>query len=256
MPGKRAWITGASAGIGKAFAERLARDGYDLVLVARGRERLEALAHALHLQYGRNVETIVADLADSTDLALVERKIASDAEATMLVNNAGRLNVGSFVSLELDGEEALIRLNVVGTVRLTRAVLPRMIERRAGTIINVSSISGFLPGPFTASYNASKAYINSFTDALDRELDGTGITLQLLCPGFTRTEIIKRAGADASKIPAWAWMTTDEVVNASLARLGRGLICIPGTGYRIFAALLRLLPRRLRRNLPPWPQIQ
>jgi short-subunit dehydrogenase len=192
----------------------------------------------------------------SADLALVERRLASDTDATMLINNAGRLNVGRFVSLEPDGEEALIRLNVVGTVRLTRAVLPRMVECRAGSIIQVSSISGFLPLPFTANYNASKAYINSFTEALDREIGGTGVRLQLLCPGFIRTEIIKQAGADASKIPAWAWMTADEVVDASLSRLGHGLICIPGTGYRIFAALLRLLPLRLRRSLPPWPQMK
>src|SRR5207249_8050513 len=104
-----------------------------------------------------------ADLADSRALAMIEGKIASDAEAVMLINNAGRLNVGRFASLDPDGEEALIRLNVVAAMRLTRAVLPRMIERHAGAVINVSSISGLLAGPFTASYNGSKAYVNRFT---------------------------------------------------------------------------------------------
>jgi short-subunit dehydrogenase len=251
----KACITGASSGIGKAFAERLARDGYDLVLVARNRERLETIANSLQAQHGRRVETIAADLSDSSALARIEAQLAADTDVTMLINNAGKLNVGGFTSMDPSEEEALIRLNVVATMRLTRAVLPRMIDRRAGSVIIVSSISGFVPGPFTASYNASKAYLNTFTQALAGELKGTGVTLQLLCPGFIRTEIIAKAGADASSIPGWAWMTAEEVANVSLARLGRGLVCIPGTGYRIFTMLVRLLPMRVQRNLPPWPRL-
>lgn len=246
---RRALVTGASSGIGAAFAQALAAQEYDLVLVARRHDALKALATRLRDRWDVSVEVLVADLTNAADLRAVEAVLAANPFA-LLVNNAGAASVGRFARLEPDAEEALVRLNVVALVRLTRAALPGMIERHQGTIINVSSIAAFVPARFSATYSATKAYVNSFTEALHEELRGTGVRVQLLCPGFTRTEFPERAGADASRIPSFAWMAPETVVDASLAALRRGtLICVPGGANRTLVTLLRLLPRRLMRRL-------
>jgi short-subunit dehydrogenase len=246
----RAVITGASGGIGAAFAAALARAHFDLVLVARNRERLDRQAQRLRDACGVSVEVVVADLTRSVELRAVEAQLADDARLELLVNNAGVATVGLFARLDPDQEEALIALNVVCLAGLTRAALPGMIERGRGAIINVSSIASFVPTRYAATYSATKAYVNSFTEALHEELRGTGVRVQLLCPGFTRTEFAERAGADASYIPALAWMAPEAVADASLAALRRGtLVCVPGTVNRALTALLRALPRRFVRRL-------
>jgi short-subunit dehydrogenase len=212
------------------------------------------LAKELETAFGTRVEAVVADLSDAVGQREIEAVIR-EAPVDLLVNNAGLLTVGRFAELDADREEAAIRLNVLATVRLTRAALPAMLARGRGAIINVSSISGFVPGPFTATYNATKAYLNSFTEALHREVLGTGVRVQLLCPGFIRTEIMDRANADSSKIPSFAWMTADDVVDASLATLGRSVVCVPGFGYRMLATVLDSLPRVIVRQLPTWPRL-
>lgn len=249
-PRPLAVITGASRGIGAAFAAALARDHFDLVLVARHQERLERQAHCLWQAWGVTAEVVVADLTRGTELRAVEARLADDARLHLLLNSAGVATVGPFARLDPDREEGLIALNAVALTRLTRAALPGMVARRRGAIINVSSIASFVPARYAATYSATKAYVNSFTEALHEELRGTGVRVQLLCPGFTRTEFPERAGADTSYIPALAWMAPEAVVDVSLAALRRGtLVCVPGTVNRALATLLRVLPRRFMRRL-------
>ncbi len=246
----RALVTGASSGIGAAFAERLARDEYDVVLIARDRERLDKLAARLRRRYGIEAEVLPADLTRDGDLAVVENRIAGDSSLEMLVNNAGFGTAGSFVRLDLDREEEQIRLNVVALVRLTRAALPGMIARRRGAIVNVSSMAAFQPGPFNATYCATKAYVNSFTEALHEELRGTNVRVQALCPGFTRTEFQKRAGIDTSHLPEFVWMSPESVVDASLEGLRTSdVVLVPGIANRAVAALATSVPRSVTRRL-------
>jgi len=245
----RALITGASVGIGAAFAERLARDGHDLVIVARDRERLEARAQHLRNEAGVQVEVLPADLTEPAELHVVEDVVA-DAQLDLLVNNAGCGTIGKFAELDADREEAEIRLNVVALVRLTRAALSGMLQRGSGAIINVSSMAALQPVPYNATYGATKAYVNSFTEALHEELRGTGVRVQALCPGFTRTEFQERAGVDVSRVPEMAWMSADAVVEASLAGLRRGdLVCVPGLANRFVSTVVGAVPRSLSRRL-------
>jgi short-subunit dehydrogenase len=239
-------VTGASAGIGTAFAERLARDGYDLVLVARRRERLEELAKRLRESHRVDVEVLPADLVDAGELLGVERRAAAVPGLDLLVNNAGFGTVGFFHEIDPDAEEREILLNDVALVRLTRAVLPGMVERGHGAIVNVSSMAGFQPSPYNATYAATKAFVNSFSEAVAEELRGTGVLVQALCPGFTRTEFQEVAGVDPSDIPDFAWMEPGPVVDASLDALRSGqVVCVPGLGNRVLSMTARSLPRAL-----------
>lgn len=248
-PRRRALVTGASAGIGLAFAERLARDQYDLVLVARSRDRLEEIAKRLREERGAGVEVLAADLTQAAALRAVEEVVADDATLDLLVNNAGFGTQGRFAELDIDREEEEIRLNVVALVRLTRAALPHMIQRGRGEIVNVSSMAGFYPGPFLATYGATKAFVTSFTESLTEELRETGVRVQALCPGFTRTEFQERASIDTSQIPGFAWMSAEEVVEASLDGLSRDeLVVVPGNLNRALRAGASLLPRSIVRR--------
>jgi hypothetical protein len=247
---RRAAVTGASTGLGAVFATALARQQYDLTIVARSRERLEALAERLQQSYGTVVEVVVADLTQPAALRTVEEHVAGDHALELLVNNAGFGTTGPFARLDPDQEEAEIRLNVLALVRLTRAALPGMIARGRGAIINVSSLAAFAPGPYDATYGATKAFVNSFTEALHEELCGTGVHVQTLCPGFTHTEFQQRAGVDTSKIPTFAWMTPEAVVDASLSALQRRqVVCVPGLVNRLLALLMGAAPRRLVRHV-------
>lgn len=248
-PRRRALVTGASAGIGLAFAERLARDQYDLVLVARSRERLEDLSKRLRDDRGVAAEVVVADLTQAAGLRAVEALVADDTALDLLVNNAGFGTQGRFAELDVDREEEEIRLNVVALVRLTRAALPHMVQRGRGQIVNVSSMAGFYPSPFVATYGATKAFVTSFTESLAEELRDSGVRLQALCPGFTRTEFQERASIDTSQIPSFAWMSAEDVVEASLAALGRDeIVVVPGGLNRAMRAGASLLPRFLLRR--------
>lgn len=249
-PRRTALVTGASAGLGQAFAERLARDLYDLVLVARNRERLEALAKRLREAHGHDVTVLAADLTRTEDLRRVEERIAAERTLDLLVNNAGFGTLGRFAELDPDREEEEVRLNVIALLRLTRAALDGFVERGHGSVINVSSLAAFQPSPYNATYGATKSFVNSLTEALHEELRGSGVRVQALCPGFTRTEFQERAGVDASRIPSFAWMEPAPVVEASLAALRRGdVICIPGLGNRALAAFTRSVPRALTRRI-------
>jgi hypothetical protein len=246
---KRALVTGASAGIGEAFARALAERHYDLVLVARRRDRLDALAKELGERHRVAATVEAADLVEDADLARLAEQVAADAP-DLLVNNAGFGTVGRFAELEPEREIEEIRLNVIALVRLTRAALPGMLARGRGAIVNVSSLAGECPGPFTATYAATKAFVTSFSQALHEEVHGSGVTVQALLPGFTRTEFQEVAGVDPGRIPAFAWMSPEQVVRDSLAALRRGdAVCIPGVGNRLLGALTALAPRGVTRRL-------
>ena len=244
-----ALVTGASSGIGEVFARRLAADAHDLVLVARSRDALESLAEELRHGSGAAVECLVADLTATPDLRRVEERVRSGPALDLLVNNAGFGTAGAFSEQDVDREEEQVRLNVVALLRLTHAALASMIPRGRGAVINVSSLAGSGPYPFTATYGATKAFVNSLTEALGEELRGTGVRVQALCPGFTRTRFQERAGIDPSTVPGFAWMSAEAVVDASLDALERGdLVCVPGLGYRMLAVASGAVPRSVFRR--------
>ena len=248
-PRRRALVTGASSGIGAGFVEALARRQWDLVLVARRRERLAEMAKRLRERREIEVEIEAADLTEPADLARVVASVEASVP-DLLVNNAGMGSLGEFAGLDPAREMAQVQLNVAAPLRLSRAALPGMIARGHGSIINVSSLAGFQPIPFNATYGATKAFVLSFSEALHEELRGTGVHVQVLCPGFTRTEFQEQAGMDASGVPGFAWMEVDQVVEASLHGLERGeLLCIPGPANRLLAAVQRAAPHALTRRL-------
>jgi short-subunit dehydrogenase len=225
----RALVTGASSGIGLAFAERLAADAYDLVLVARRRERLEQLAASLR-GGGGAVDILAADLADPAGLKSVEARLAADQRVELLVNNAGFGAYGAFLEADPDVLERQIALHATATARLARAALPGMIARGKGGVINVASTFAFssgvkMPARKRANYVATKAYIVALTELLAHELEGSGVAVQALCPGVVRTEFHEAAGG---RPPGVHVFEPTEVVAASLAALKLGeAICIP-----------------------------
>jgi short-subunit dehydrogenase len=242
-----ALVTGASAGIGTVFARRLAADGYDLVLVARDRERLEKLAAELPTE----AEVLAADLTDAGDLRRVEARCRDGAKPLdLLVNNAGFGTAGTFVELDIDAEEREIALNVTALVRLTHAALGGMVERRKGGIINVSSVASYQPGPYNATYAATKAFVTSFGHAVHHELRGTGVTLTTLCPGATHTEFSDRAGLHGMTGPELFWQGPEPVVDTALKdHRRRAAISIPGLHNRLAAAFSSTLPGSITRRI-------
>ncbi|MER7752189.1 SDR family oxidoreductase [Kitasatospora sp. NPDC097643] len=236
-----ALITGATAGIGAAFARRLARSGYRLVLVARDTERLERAAADLSAKYGVEAEVLTADLATEEGIGAVEARLADSARPVdLLVNNAGFGNKGAFLTVPLQDELDMLKVHVEAILRLTTAALPGMRERRRGAIVNVASVAAFLP---RGTYGASKAWVVSFTQGVLRDLGGTGVRMMALCPGFTRTEFHERAGMGTGNIPAWSWLSAERVVDEAMRDLARGRsLSVPGKRYKIAVAVARLLP--------------
>jgi len=243
----RALVTGASSGIGETYARRLAARGTALVLVARRGDRLEVLAKELDVP----VEVLAADLGDPDDLRRVEERVAATTDPVdLLVNNAGFGTSGRFATLPVEREAEEIRVNVLAVVRLTRAALPGMVERGAGSVVNVSSLAAFQPDPGNATYGATKAFVLSFSEAVAEELRGTGVHVQALCPGYTRTEFQSTAEYETSRIPKVVWQRADQVVDASLAALDKGkVLCVPGPHNKVAAVGSGLLPRVVRRKL-------
>ncbi len=237
-----ALITGASSGIGETFARRLARDGYDLILVSRRKDVLDALAEELHQRHGIMAQSLAADLANADDVKVVEKRIAATETLSMLINNAGFGLDGSLVELDIQDLLDMVQVHNVAGVCLARAALPGMIARRHGSIINVASLAGLIPSPSNL-YGATKAFLVAFSETLHLELRGSGVCVQALCPGFTHTGFHDVMGIDKSSLDSLPWMPAEVVVDESLRALGNGeVVCIPGTVNRLVPAL-RLLPR-------------
>jgi short-subunit dehydrogenase len=244
MEQRVALVTGASAGIGATFARRLARDGWKLILVARRADRLETLAREIG-----GAETIAADLTDEAALSRVEQRIASAAGLELVVNNAGFGSKGRFWETDLAGQEAMYRLHVIATMRLSRAAVAAMVPRGRGGLINVSSVAAFGQSPGNVSYCSTKAWMNSFTDGLDLELRSIGspVSVQALCPGFTITEFHDAMGMSREGVPGWLWMRAEDVVDASLRGLERRKVfVVPGGIYKTVVMMEKLVPRWLR----------
>ena len=218
-----ALITGASAGIGAVYADRLARRGYDLVLVARDEVKLDALAARLKDETGVKVEILRADLADADDVRQVEARLQAD-DITMLVNNAGIAVAGPTVDMNPERLEAMIQLNVVVATRLARAVAPGLAQRRKGDIVNIASVAGVRGDQpaISVGYSASKAYVLAFSEGLDSELAPHGIRVQAVLPGATRTELWAKGGIDIDTLPQEVVMETGDMVDAALAGLDQG----------------------------------
>lgn len=239
-----ALITGATSGIGKHFAQRLAADGYDLVLVARTEERLERIAADLHFGNGVSVEVIVADLSKLPDTRRVERRLALGVD--LLVNNAGLgLYDGTFAQHAVDDEDRLLSVNVRAVMRLAHAALGPMLAHGSGDIINVSSVASFAPDAVAPTYAASKAWVTSFSQGLREQLVGSGVQVLALTPGLVPTEFQARAGVDA-RAPGLLWLDPDDVVDTALKDLGAGRgVSIPGLPYRAVSLAMRFTPRTI-----------
>jgi short-subunit dehydrogenase len=227
-PRGKALITGASSGIGAVYADRLARRGYDLILVARREDRLRALAATLEDETGRTVEIVAADLGDRADRARVEQVLREDPAISVLVNNAGIASVAPLVAADPDEMEAMIDLNVTVLTRLTYAAAPAFVARGQGTIINIASVAAIGTERLNGVYSASKAYVLAFGHSLQNELADKGIRIQTVLPAATATDLWENAGLHYSNLPAEVVMSTGDMVDAALAGLDLGeLVTIP-----------------------------
>jgi uncharacterized protein len=217
-----ALITGASTGIGALYAQRLAQRGYDLLLVARNRERLDAVARRITEATHRAVEVLAADLNDATSLAGVEARLRSDSSITLLVNNAGIGAATPLLNSDVEQMQAMIGLNITALTRLTYAAVPGLVARGRGAIINISSVVGLVPEMLNGVYGATKAFVLAFSQSLRHELAGKGVVVQAVLPGVTRTPLWALAGVDIATLPQDIVMNADDLVDAALAGFDLG----------------------------------
>jgi short-subunit dehydrogenase len=240
-----ALITGATSGIGLAFARTLARRGHDIVLVARDRERLDLVAAELR-GYRVQVDVVVADLADRSQLAVVEERLRTQP-VEILVNNAGFGVLQGFSTGDLEAEQQMLDVLVTAVMRLTHAALPGMIARGSGAVLNVSSVAGWITG---GTYSAAKAWVTVFSESLAVELAGTGVHVTAVCPGYTHTEFHQRASMETEGIPEWMWLDTQEVVDRALVDVRKGRpVSVAGKQYKALSLAAQYLPRPLVRAI-------
>ncbi len=226
-PKGTALITGASTGIGAVYADRLAKRGYDLILVARSQGKLSEVAARLKSN-GRRIETIFADLTKKEDVQRVAERLSADPTITALVNNAGMGSTGKLLESNIDDLESMIYLNVTALTRLALAALPGFVARKNGLLINIASVVALAPDLLNGTYSGTKAYVVNFTQALKNELEGTGVTVQVVLPGATATPFWAKAGRPVEDLPSEIVMAAEDMVDASLAGLDQHeLVTIP-----------------------------
>jgi short-subunit dehydrogenase len=224
-----ALITGASSGIGAVYADRLARQGYDLILVARSQAKLNTLANRLSDQTGRAVEVVAADLQDKADLLRVEQILRTDASITLLVNNAGVGAVMPLLGSPVDDMEDMITLNITALTRLAYAVAPGFVARGAGTVINISSIVAIAPEILNGVYGGTKAFVLGLSQSMHHELADKGVRIQAVLPGATATDFWSEAGNPVENLPQEIVMSAEDMVDAALVGLEIGeVVTIPG----------------------------
>jgi len=250
-----ALITGASSGIGAVYADRLAKRGYDLILVARNKNRLAALAHRLKSETGRLVEIIAADLNDAADLARIETVLRTNASITLLVNNAGVGATAPLLDSDVDKMDEMIRLNVGALTRLTYAAAPGFVARSGGTIVNISSIVAISPETLNGVYGGTKAFVLALSHSLNHELADKGVRVQAVLPGATATEFWDLAGLPIHNLSAAIVMSAEDMVDAALAGLDSGeVVTIPsladGAEWDRFEAARRAMSGRLASAFP------
>lgn len=241
MRWQKALVTGASSGIGEAFARRLAGEGTAVVAVARREERLKELPG--------DVEVLAADLTDEADLARVEARLAV-GDIDLVINNAGFGTTSRFADIPSERVTREVALDVAAVARLTRAALPPLLARGSGGVLNVSSLVGFYPSPHMATYGGAKAFVNSFTEAVAEEMRGTSVRVAVLCPGLTYSEFHQVANVgNLRNLPAMAWQTADEVARIGLDGLAAGrIVIVPGALNRTVALVTNLVPRSVVRR--------
>lgn len=254
-PKGTALVTGASSGIGAVYADRLARRGFDLILVARNRERLEALAAKLVRETGRKVEVLPADLTNRQDIAKVEAALRTRGDITMLVNNAGFGAAAPLLASDVDKMEEMIALNVSVLTRLTYAAVPGFVERGAGTLVNIASIVAISPETLNGVYGGSKAFVLALSQSLQHELKDKGVRVQAVLPGATATEFWGVAGVPMEHLPKEIVMTAQDMVDAALAGLDQGeQVTIPAlpdlAEWEAFDAARRAMSARLSSTAP------
>ncbi|WP_445529354.1 SDR family NAD(P)-dependent oxidoreductase [Streptomyces cyslabdanicus] len=239
-----ALITGSTAGIGAAFARRLAADGHNLVLVARTTERLTEQATELHDRHGIEAEVLTADLATDAGIEAVAARLGDRKDPVdLLVNNAGFGNKGRYLDVSMADELRMLKVHVEAVLRLTSAATAAMRERGRGGVVNVASVAAFVP---RGTYGASKAWVVQFTQGAARDLAGSGVRLMALCPGFVRTEFHERAGMGTDNIPNWMWLDADKLVAAALTDLAHGkTLSVPDPRYKALMGLVKVAPRGL-----------
>ncbi len=243
-----ALVTGATAGIGAAFAEYLAELGHDLVITARDLARLEKNADELRNKHGVSVEIIKADLATNEGIKSIELRLENRSRPIdVLINNAGFGINKSFVVSDRQSENDLLDVLVRAPLRFMHAVLPAMKERDSGTIINVSSVAGWIAG---GSYSAAKSYLTVMSESLHTELLGTNVNIHALCPGFTRTEFHQRGRMKMNGLPEFLWLDAREVVVAAWRAAQKGkALSVPGSQYKLLTFLMRYIPRPIVRKV-------
>ncbi|MGO8911058.1 MAG: SDR family NAD(P)-dependent oxidoreductase [Bradyrhizobium sp.] len=250
-----ALVTGASSGIGAIYADRLARRGYDLILVARNRGRLDGLAKRLRDETGREVEVVTADLNNKVDLGRIEKLLRTDGRITLLVNNAGVGATAPLLGSDVDKMDDMITLNVGALTRLTYAAAPGFVARGGGTIINIASIVGVAPEILNGVYGGTKAFVLALSQSLHKELADKNVRIQAVLPGATATDFWGTAGLPVEHLPGEIVMRADDMVDAALAGLDQGeLITIPSlpetADWQAYEAARQKLMPNLSRSVP------
>ncbi|HRZ28586.1 MAG TPA: SDR family oxidoreductase [Spirochaetota bacterium] len=245
---KTALVTGATSGIGRAFAEEFARRGYDLIVTGRREKIIRETARSIEERFGVNVKVVIAELSEEKGVRKVLAAIRASGGLHVLVNNAGFGLDNIFIREKIENHLSMVHVHVDASIRFIHAALPAMIERRSGVIINVSSLGAWVPGPLNSIYGGTKAFLNVFSESLQIELRAKGIRVQALCPGFTSTDFHAKMGVEDElrEKKSIRWMRPEDVVACSMKALEKNrVICVPGFQKKLLVAIIRMMPKKI-----------